>query len=236
MATEMGGNCVICQDTWDDVASTLPCGHHFCQGCILQWAQINPVCPLCRRPIETVRFSDDAEREIMIQSLQGILEEHTESLVQSTIDTIVRHCRSGAQRLLHSHAAADDDDDDSPAASSSSSSYRSSSSSSISSSSSPNNRSSSSSSSQMGTPASSSPAVSMMKEEGATGEATQPRSHSHTPRVTMPAGQDWPQEEPVHAVVMLAGSSSQSSRPRCPCPRRCPKRRARDPQDFPPIC
>uniref|UniRef100_A0A803VLJ2 RING-type domain-containing protein n=1 Tax=Ficedula albicollis TaxID=59894 RepID=A0A803VLJ2_FICAL len=46
MTTEMGGNCAICQDTWDDVASTLPCGHHFCRGCILQWAEINPVCPL----------------------------------------------------------------------------------------------------------------------------------------------------------------------------------------------
>uniref|UniRef100_A0A8D2PS92 RING-type E3 ubiquitin transferase n=1 Tax=Zosterops lateralis melanops TaxID=1220523 RepID=A0A8D2PS92_ZOSLA len=56
----MCGNCAICQDTWDDVASTLPCGHQFCRRCILQWAQTNPSCPLCRRTMETVRFSDDA--------------------------------------------------------------------------------------------------------------------------------------------------------------------------------
>uniref|UniRef100_A0A8C3RFI9 RING-type domain-containing protein n=1 Tax=Cyanoderma ruficeps TaxID=181631 RepID=A0A8C3RFI9_9PASS len=60
MATEMGSNCAICQDTWDDVACTVPCGHHFCRGCILQWAQTNPSRPLCRRTMETVRFSDDA--------------------------------------------------------------------------------------------------------------------------------------------------------------------------------
>uniref|UniRef100_A0A8C5TWQ5 RING-type domain-containing protein n=1 Tax=Malurus cyaneus samueli TaxID=2593467 RepID=A0A8C5TWQ5_9PASS len=60
MATETGGNGAICQDTWDDVASALPCGHRFCQGCILRWARTNPSCPLCRGAIETLRFSDDA--------------------------------------------------------------------------------------------------------------------------------------------------------------------------------
>ncbi|CAN8219792.1 unnamed protein product [Coccothraustes coccothraustes] len=293
MAMEMGGNCAICQDTWDDVASAQPCGHRFCQGCILQWAQINPVCPLCRRAIETVRFSDNAgesleivttapeqlpaamssssagrapsgqdensphgpvlahpsspqdtaaravggvlpevwaqlfhrrrellgpvqtwlrqrtktmygerwwlaescirymlcvygpDQELMIQSLQSVLEEHTVPLVQDTIDIIVRHCSSGAQRLLRSHAATDEDD--SPAASSTSSS------SSSSSSSSPNNLISSSSSSQ-------------------------------------------PQEEEEQEVVILAGPSAQSSRPRSPGPWHPPKRRASDPQDSPPTC
>uniref|UniRef100_A0A8C3V276 RING-type domain-containing protein n=1 Tax=Catharus ustulatus TaxID=91951 RepID=A0A8C3V276_CATUS len=52
MATEMSGNCAICQDTCNDVASALPCGHQFCRGCILQWAQTNPSCPLCRGVIE----------------------------------------------------------------------------------------------------------------------------------------------------------------------------------------
>ncbi|CAN8219778.1 unnamed protein product [Coccothraustes coccothraustes] len=250
MATEMGGNCAICQDTWDDVASAQPCGHHFCRGCILRWAQTNQSCPLCRGVIETVRFSDDAgdyleivitapeqqpaatssagrapgsqdenslqgpvlahpsspqdtaaravggvlpevwaqlfrqqrellgpvqtwlcqrtetiqrdqwwmarsiqsailhalcvygpDQELMIQNLQSVLEEHTVTLVQDTIDIIVRHCSSGAQRLLHYHTAADEDD--SPAASSTSSS----SSSIFSSFSSPNNPSSSRSSS-----------------------------------------------------------------------------------------
>uniref|UniRef100_A0A8C3RH94 RING-type domain-containing protein n=1 Tax=Cyanoderma ruficeps TaxID=181631 RepID=A0A8C3RH94_9PASS len=76
MATEVGGNCAICQDTWDDVASALPCGHHFCQGCVLQWEQINPVCPLCRRPIGIVRFSDNAGKslEIVITALEQVPE------------------------------------------------------------------------------------------------------------------------------------------------------------------
>ncbi|XP_050163585.1 uncharacterized protein LOC126635956 [Myiozetetes cayanensis] len=60
MASETDGNCSICQDTQKDVASALPCHHRFCQGCILRWTHINPVCPLCRRTIETVRFSDDS--------------------------------------------------------------------------------------------------------------------------------------------------------------------------------
>ncbi|XP_023786321.1 uncharacterized protein LOC111931840 isoform X2 [Cyanistes caeruleus] len=72
------------------------------------------------------------DRETMIQSLQGVLEEHTVTLVQGTI---VRHCSSGAQRLLRSHTTGD-----SPAARSSSSS----SSSIFSSFSSPNNPNSSS--------------------------------------------------------------------------------------------
>uniref|UniRef100_A0A8C3UZ92 RING-type domain-containing protein n=1 Tax=Catharus ustulatus TaxID=91951 RepID=A0A8C3UZ92_CATUS len=51
-------NCPICQDTWDDMASALPCRHQFCLGCILRWATTNPSCPLCRTQIETVRFSE----------------------------------------------------------------------------------------------------------------------------------------------------------------------------------
>ncbi|XP_064499134.1 serine/arginine repetitive matrix protein 2-like [Pseudopipra pipra] len=65
MASETDGNCSICQDTQKDVASALPCHHRFCRGCILRWTHINPVCPLCRRMIETVRFSDDS-MEIVI--------------------------------------------------------------------------------------------------------------------------------------------------------------------------
>ncbi|KAJ7405166.1 hypothetical protein BTVI_58404 [Pitangus sulphuratus] len=61
MATETDGNCPICQDTRKDVASALPCHHRFCLGCILRWAQRNPSCPLCRRTIETIRFSDSED-------------------------------------------------------------------------------------------------------------------------------------------------------------------------------
>ncbi|NXA96677.1 TOPRS ligase, partial [Melanocharis versteri] len=61
MATEMDGNCPICQDSWKDMASALPCRHRFCLGCILRWARRNPSCPLCRTPMETIRFSEQDE-------------------------------------------------------------------------------------------------------------------------------------------------------------------------------
>lgn len=63
MATGTDSNCPICQDTWDDTASALPCRHQFCLGCILRWATTNPSCPLCRTVIETVRFSERGEQD-----------------------------------------------------------------------------------------------------------------------------------------------------------------------------
>uniref|UniRef100_U3KLH1 RING-type E3 ubiquitin transferase n=1 Tax=Ficedula albicollis TaxID=59894 RepID=U3KLH1_FICAL len=63
MATGTDSNCPICQETWDDMASALPCRHQFCLGCILRWATTNPSCPLCRTLIETVRFSERGEQD-----------------------------------------------------------------------------------------------------------------------------------------------------------------------------
>lgn len=58
MATGKEWICPICCDAPDDVAYAMPCGHRFCLGCILRWAERNPGCPLCRRSILTVKFSD----------------------------------------------------------------------------------------------------------------------------------------------------------------------------------
>ncbi|KAF4803314.1 hypothetical protein TURU_017459 [Turdus rufiventris] len=66
MARENYSNCLICQDTPKDVASALPCHHQFCLGCILRWTQTNPSCPLCRTPIETVRFSERGEQDYLL--------------------------------------------------------------------------------------------------------------------------------------------------------------------------
>nr|XP_030114769.2 uncharacterized RING finger protein C2A9.04c-like [Taeniopygia guttata] len=343
MATETDGNCAICQDTLHDVASTQPCGHHFCRGCILQWIHTNPSCPLCREAIETVRFSDDAgdyleivitvpeqlpgamsqaarapggqdenrphgsvpahpsspqetaaravsgvlpevwaelfrqqrelldpvrtwlnqrmeaihreqwwvarstqiailyalcvygpDQEVLIQSLQGLLEEHTVPLVQGTIDIIVRHCSPGAQRLLRSRAVAADS---SPAASISSSS----SSSIFSSFSNPSSYSPNSpcSSSWTWTPASSPEVPTEEEEEAATMEDTPTRSQSHPPVVLVSPEQDQPQDE--------AGPSVQSTSPRPSGPNQgghCSpgqpgqslKRKAPEPEDSPCPC
>lgn len=58
MATGKEWSCPICCDTPDDVSYAMPCGHRFCLACILRWAERNPACPLCRRSILTVKFSD----------------------------------------------------------------------------------------------------------------------------------------------------------------------------------
>ncbi|XP_069631958.1 E3 ubiquitin-protein ligase Topors-like [Haliaeetus albicilla] len=57
MATETEWSCPICRDARDDVSYAMPCRHQFCLGCILRWTEVKPECPLCRRPVENVRFS-----------------------------------------------------------------------------------------------------------------------------------------------------------------------------------
>uniref|UniRef100_A0A8C3ERR0 Uncharacterized protein n=1 Tax=Corvus moneduloides TaxID=1196302 RepID=A0A8C3ERR0_CORMO len=51
MGTEW--SCPICHDKQEGVAYVIPCGHEFCMGCILRWAEKKPECPLCRRLIES---------------------------------------------------------------------------------------------------------------------------------------------------------------------------------------
>ncbi|NXB38332.1 TOPRS ligase, partial [Eulacestoma nigropectus] len=56
-ATETEWNCPICRDARDDLTYVTPCLHQFCLACIMRWAEMQRVCPLCREQIEGVRFS-----------------------------------------------------------------------------------------------------------------------------------------------------------------------------------
>ncbi|NWW57975.1 TOPRS ligase, partial [Ifrita kowaldi] len=56
-ATETKWNCPICRDARDDLTYVMPCLHQFCLACIMRWAEMQRVCPLCREQIEGVRFS-----------------------------------------------------------------------------------------------------------------------------------------------------------------------------------
>ncbi|NXL40265.1 TOPRS ligase, partial [Glaucidium brasilianum] len=56
MATETEEICPICRDVPRNETCTMPCGHQFCLGCILRWVYEQPQCPLCRQPVEKVRF------------------------------------------------------------------------------------------------------------------------------------------------------------------------------------
>ncbi|NXI85273.1 TOPRS ligase, partial [Rhipidura dahli] len=56
-ATETEWNCPICRDARDDLTYVVPCLHQFCLACIMRWAEMQRVCPLCREQIEGVRFS-----------------------------------------------------------------------------------------------------------------------------------------------------------------------------------
>ncbi|XP_015507830.1 uncharacterized protein LOC107215955 [Parus major] len=65
MATRADWSCPICHSNRSNVASAVPCNDRFCLGCILRWAKTNPVCPVCSRRMETVRFSERNKRDYL---------------------------------------------------------------------------------------------------------------------------------------------------------------------------
>ncbi|NWI67012.1 TOPRS ligase, partial [Todus mexicanus] len=56
MDTETEWSCPICHNARDDIAYVMPCCHQFCLSCTLRWASMRQQCPLCRGPIDIVRF------------------------------------------------------------------------------------------------------------------------------------------------------------------------------------
>uniref|UniRef100_A0A8B9FD78 RING-type domain-containing protein n=1 Tax=Amazona collaria TaxID=241587 RepID=A0A8B9FD78_9PSIT len=58
--------CPICHDVLGDVTKVIPCGHQFCLGCIMLLAEQVAECPLCRKPIENVTFSNFGRLENVV--------------------------------------------------------------------------------------------------------------------------------------------------------------------------
>ncbi|GAB0205146.1 E3 ubiquitin-protein ligase Topors-like [Grus japonensis] len=70
MATEVDNRCPVCLDSWDDAAYVMPCLHRFCYACILRWADSKPECPLCKRRVQSIVHSvqaDDDFKEVVIR-------------------------------------------------------------------------------------------------------------------------------------------------------------------------
>ena len=70
MATELDHLCPICLDAMDDTSYVMPCLHQFCFGCIRQWAERRPTCPLCKGTVESILHSvraDDDFQELVVR-------------------------------------------------------------------------------------------------------------------------------------------------------------------------
>ncbi|GAB0205678.1 E3 ubiquitin-protein ligase Topors-like [Grus japonensis] len=168
--------------------------------------------------------------EVMVQTLQPVLDEYAAPLVHGLIDVIMHRCSEEAWRLQRSHATGEEDN--SPAASSSHTS--------------PSHTSSQERTTTPETASSSSPASSNREEEAGISEAALHGCCGHPPSAPAPAEQEQPQEQP-REVVAAAGPSARgcSCSPSAPgrgrnCSsrghRRPPKRRAPSPQDSPQPC
>ncbi|XP_055555655.1 uncharacterized protein LOC102048565 isoform X1 [Falco cherrug] len=66
MATETEQTCPLCHNAEDGIAYVIPCNHQFCLGCIIRWRENSLFCPLCRGPMETIKFSVWAENDFLL--------------------------------------------------------------------------------------------------------------------------------------------------------------------------
>ncbi|KAM8985566.1 uncharacterized protein PRD47_000838 isoform 1-T2 [Ara ararauna] len=61
MAMELEDRCPICLGSWKDISYVMPCLHQFCYHCILRWAETKPECPLCKRRIQSILHTVEAD-------------------------------------------------------------------------------------------------------------------------------------------------------------------------------
>jgi len=60
-----GSACAVCQDDWnaDSRVIRMPCGHVYCESCIVPWLQLHNSCPTCRSELVNPADDDNDERE-----------------------------------------------------------------------------------------------------------------------------------------------------------------------------
>ncbi|XP_019466461.1 uncharacterized protein LOC109364801 [Meleagris gallopavo] len=74
MEAELDTRCPICLENWDSVAYTMPCCHQFCFPCIEQWTRIRLQCPLCKRGVQSIIHTvqaDDDFKELVFRPDAG---------------------------------------------------------------------------------------------------------------------------------------------------------------------
>ncbi|KAM9335531.1 uncharacterized protein ABDE67_020520 [Symphorus nematophorus] len=102
-------HCSICLDVFTNPVS-IPCGHNFCQSCILGYWKTSPLyqCPMCKksfykRPdisINTVlREIAEQFKEIRVRSVEGSVSEEKEDETGKTV-TMERRKKEDEERLL----------------------------------------------------------------------------------------------------------------------------------------
>ncbi|XP_021270909.1 uncharacterized protein LOC110407479 [Numida meleagris] len=57
--------CPVCGQSRHDAAYVTPCLHQLCLGCALRWAKQQPTCAVCKKNIETIRYSVWAEDDYL---------------------------------------------------------------------------------------------------------------------------------------------------------------------------
>uniref|UniRef100_A0A8V5GMX3 E3 ubiquitin-protein ligase Topors n=1 Tax=Melopsittacus undulatus TaxID=13146 RepID=A0A8V5GMX3_MELUD len=71
IAMEMEDCCPICLGNWKEVSYVMPCHHQFCYQCILRWAETKPECPLCKRRIQSILHSVQADDDYRVHKSQN---------------------------------------------------------------------------------------------------------------------------------------------------------------------
>jgi len=84
--------CTICTNVMDK-ASSLPCGHEFCEQCLIDSLKINPCCPLCRSKNTDFVPSFEKRSRIMSSEVKCVYKECPFTTTLSRIKAHEQNCK-----------------------------------------------------------------------------------------------------------------------------------------------